>query len=650
MKRKGAVGENRRKQQKLAAEAELRTGAFGGNWDDTEQSYEMVPRKSERVRKVVEGLPIKGSDGRVTRVVRHEESEEEEASEEEEEKEEEAERPAEDAEAEESEEEATPLPTLKETIAQLVSDLTSEPEEHLANLHRLRKMSRSKNPATCQLSLLALVPAFKAICPLYRIRALTDAERREKVSKDVARSRQFEQLLVGHYKLYVETLTEYAKVSVHTAGALPFEVNRGRLATTAACELAAALRHFNFRNEVFTVVIRRLNRKPADEGDLKVFRKAVQTLEQLLADDQASGDISFDIARLLTKSIKDKKFRVDESVVNVLLSLSVLSDYDPHSNDKEEKPKMKKKDRVHLSKKQRKALKETRAIEDELRKAEHAVLAEERERFQAQILKMLLQLYFEMLKHRPEHLMAAVLEGLARHAHMANLDLMGDFMEVLREVVRDTLAEDEPLVGTRLRQVLLATVTAFSLVALNHQYKRLKVLYDYLLFIQALYHVTPYVGIDPDVELSHKLLRLADPLAAGADPRPAVNVSTVLELYLRGLNHVFFLSRNGTPARACAFVKKIYMLLAHCPEKLAVALLKFVDKLSTRHSEIAGLWSTDDRVASTQGFDMDGDDLEYAYGDQAVVWECVFLEKHYAKEVTKAARLVAQWAAKENKD
>ncbi|ODQ81303.1 hypothetical protein BABINDRAFT_160664 [Babjeviella inositovora NRRL Y-12698] len=661
-KRGGKQGEDRRKKQRQDADALLSTGVFGNsekekyvNSEDEEQDYELKPRRMQNLEETVEGLPTKGADGKVTRVMRAKvvRKEQPKAEEKPVEAVEEAAMPEVVSESEEEEEDdLTPqerLVKLKEEIAHLVSGLIEEPEENIRNLNRLRKMAESKNPLTQRLSLLSMVPAFKAIAPSYRIRALTDAEKREKVGRDVARARHFEEHLVANYKNYIDLLTRLAKVSVHTPNATEHEIISGRIATSAACELASALRFFNFRAELLVIIIRRLNKRPADGADLKVFLKCITTLEELLTGDADSGDVSFDVVRILQKALRDKKFRVDESVVNLFLSLNILTDYDPFVQDDKPNRKVNKKDRVHLSKTQRKARKENIAIEEEMRQAEHAVSAVEREKFQAQILKMLLTTYLEILRSKPQELMAAVLEGLAKHAHMTNFELLGDFMEVLREIVRDLLVEEE-LTSGEIRQVLLAIVTAFSLLGSNLQYKQLKVSIDLSAFINALYTITPQIAMDADLEFSHKSLRLADPLALANEPfKPAVNVSTKVELWLKAMNHIFFLSRNGTAPRAAAFTKKIYMALLQTPEKSSIALLKFIDKLMTRHSTIASLYSTEDRVSTVQSFSLQGTDLMRANGEMAMLWENNLLEKHYSTVVVKGLKNMQSKAKEENK-
>lgn len=104
-----------------------------------------------------------------------------------------------------------------------------------------------------------------------------------------------------------------------------------------------------------------------------------------------------------------------------------------------------------MSKKERKARKERKEIDEEMRKAEQTITIEEREKYQSQVLKMLLALYLEILKagshtssipnNNANDLMASVLEGLARFGQMANFDLLGDFLEVLREIMTDIMDE-----------------------------------------------------------------------------------------------------------------------------------------------------------------------------------------------------------------
>lgn len=685
-KRKSNAVENRRKKQKAHNDSLLLSGLFSkgsndvGDWENEEQYYELAPRSVETTQ-TIEGLPIK-KGGKVQRVVReHHQEDAKENESEESDREPEEQNESEDEQIQQEEaEQLSPqekLTKIKEEIAQYASLLMEDPEENISSLTKLRKLAQSKEFATSQLAILALVPVFKSLAPGYQIRPLSDAEQRERVSKEVARLRNFEQSLVLNYQHYIELLAKLARVlALNSSGNKKItstQIKQGHAATNAACELClSSLKYFNFKSELFTIPIRRLNRKPQDKSDMRIFHKCLRTLETLLRDDKDHGSITFDVVRIMSKTIKDKKFRVDESVINVFLSLSLLEGYDPNGvKDDGSEVKRKKKDRVHLSKKERKARKEMKVIEEEMRKAEQTITAEERERYQAQTLKLLLKLYLEILraastimeeKSDASLLMAAVLEGLSRFGQMANFDLFGDFLEVLREIMLNiieehTLESDKFNVGgdsdtggiytkDETRKLLLSIVAAFALMINHKEVGRLPISVDLSKFVSALYLVLADLSLDADLEYSHKSLRLADPLdESGLAQRPAVNVSTEAELLLKSMDFIFFRSRVGSQARAIPFIKRLYLSSLQTPEKTTIALLKFVGKLLGRYGEgLKGLWSTEDRIAGEgdyilgiekEGFEVD---IERSNVGSAVLWENVLLDKHYCPIIRDGSR------------
>lgn len=683
-KRKANAVETRRKKQRAENDALLTSGLFnkGSNkvddWENEEQDYELTPRHIETAE-TVEGLPIKRA-GVIQRVVREKLQQEPAEDENDDDVQPEIEQHSESEESEQEEvETATPqekLARIKEEISSYASRLMEDPEENISCLTKLRKLAQSPQFATSQLAVLALVPVFKSLAPGYQIRPLTETEQREKVGKEIARLRNFEQSLVTNYQLYIELLTKLARVLALNSNGnkkiSPTQIKQGHAATSAACELCtSSLKYFNFRSELFTIPIRRLNRKPKEAADMQMFHKCLRTLESLLQEDKDHGSITFDIVRIMCKTIKDKKFRVDESVVNVFLSLSLLADYDPNGVKDEPTVKTKKKDRVHFSKKQKKARKEMKAIEEEIRKAEHTITAEERERFQAQTLKTVLKLYLEILKAASTSmeeksdaslLMAAVLEGLSKFGQMANFDLFGDFLEVLRETMLNIFEEhsleaDKYNIGEssdsggmytkdEIRKLLLAVVAAFALMVNHKEVGRLPISVDLSKFVSALYLMLADLSLDADLEFSHKSLRLADPLEdSGIAYRPAVNASTEAELLLKSLDFIFFRSRVGSQARATPFIKRLYISSLQTPEKTTIALLKFVGKLLGRYGDtLKSLWSTEDRISGESeyvlGIEKEGFEVDFERSNvgSAVLWENLLLDKHYCPIIRDGSR------------
>lgn len=685
-KRKASVAERRHKKIREDLDAQLSSGVFSNkkhdedDWENEEQDYELRPRQL-KTENTIESLPIK-KGGIVQRVVRDVIEEEAEPTPVEEPKSAEG-AENDDEEQEEEQEEEDPLTPqeklikIKEEIADYASRLIEDPEENTSCLTKLRRLAESPDFASSQLAILALVPVFKSLAPGYRIRPLTEAEKKERVGKDVARQRNFEQSLVLNYQHYIELLTKLARVlalnSQNSKKITPSQVKQGQVATRAACELClSSLRYFNFRAELFTIPIRRLNKKPKDGVDSQLFFSCLRTLETLLKEDKDHGSISFDITRIMCKVIKDKKFRVDEAVVNILLSLSLLEDYDPNGNKDEPKEKTKKKNRVHLSKKQKKQRKELKEIEAEMAKAEQAVTAEERERYQAQTLKLLLTFYLEILKagsfsadenNDANNLMAAVLEGLSRFGQMSNFDLLGDFLEVLKETMCNIIEEHTlesnkygiadtefksggVYTSEEIRKVLLCVVAAFALVTNHREVGRLPISVDFSKFVSALYLMIADICLDADLEFSHKSLRLADPLEGdSASYKPAVNVSTKAELLLKSLDFIFFRSRVGSLARALPFIKRLNISCLQTPEKTSIATLKFIGKLLARYGEgLKGLWSTEDRITGEGNYILGLEkedfevDIERSNIGSAVLWESVLLDKHYCPIIRDGSR------------
>ena len=694
MGKRQSTNDQRAKRFKLAngllSEGLFSKGSAVKDWDNEEQSFELQPRRARLEE--VDALPIKraGIVERKTRnVVPKEESDDE------------SDHGSEDgSDAEDkdsSEQEAVPCATkdtiapierlrnIKEQVALLASQVMEDPEENVSALVSLRKLAQSPDVVTGRLAVLALVPVFKSLAPGYRIRPLTEAEQRVKVAKDLARQRRFELALVTNYRDYIELLGKHARVSAMNSqnrkGATAQQIKQGYIATKAACELCnSSLRHFNYSEELLTILIRRLNRRPIDALDLEVFTLCLRTLETLFKDDKEHGALTFSLVRILCKVIRDKNFRVDEAVVNVLLSLSLLDDYDPTDTKKAASPKTKKKDRVHLSKKQRKQRKELKAIDEEMRKAEQALTAEEREKYQSDTLKQVFKLYLEVLKDASVNedsaaklLVAAVMEGLARFGQMANFELLGDFLEVLKETMNGVLeahALQTDIYGIEkdlqessgiftpqeVRKLLLCISAAFSLV-LNHvEAGRLPFSFDLSTFIKALHLVVLDVAVSADLEFSHKSLRLADPLAASNVPeKPAVNVSTNAELFIKCLDFVFFRSRSGSLACAIPFVKRLYMALLQMPERTSIATLKFVAKLTVRYGNgLHSLWSSEDRIVADGNYvlGIEKENMEVALErmnvGSAVLWENVLLDKHYCNIIKDGARSIMK-SSKETK-
>ncbi len=626
----------------------------GSDWDNEEQDYELRPRKLVQKDEVAEALPIITADGKIQRVSKAprkpkkvEEEKEESESEVEEDDDEEENNDDDESDNEENDKifdfqdiSEKALTATKEEIASLAELLFSDSENSISSLTKIRKMASTKNIKIKRIVFLSLIPIFKGLIPGYKIKPLTPLEEKEKASKEVKLRRNFEQSLALNYKAYIDLLSETYHNCIKTQCEKGDDnINLLLLSNTTisvACELLSNFSQFNFANDLISLIVRKLGRRSQID---KTFWKCVSTFENLLKDD-LTGEVSFDILRQTTKMFRNLNYKINENVVTIFLSLNILTDYDPNKIEEEEsqKPKMKKKDRVHLSKKQRKARKEQKKIDEEINKADTIVSAETLDRYQGEILKMLMITYLNILKGRNSDLIGAALEGLVKFGHKANADMLGDLLEVLRELTGELDIGDNN--ETVLRQTLLCIVTAFSLITGQAHYK---VPVDLTSFVVKLYDILYIVSIDADVELSRKSLRLDDPLEdnSAKKRRRLFNVSTKTELVLKALERIFFSGHTTNKLRVEAFTKKLYTCLLQLPEKSDIAVLRFFEQMMARYPVIGGLYSTEDRIANGS-YLMEASHPEQSNPEAAMIWETVLLEKHYSPTVVKLSRQLAK--------
>lgn len=137
----------------------------------------------------------------------------------------------------------TRIQMAKEQIAGICQDILADPEssvrvclycsivcgshvEQLGLLRRLHTFSLAQiispqtqtlilnDPVIRRLAMISQLAIFKDIIPGYRIRALSDTEKVEKVSQMVARTREWEQGLVSVYQTYLRSLESESKGSL----------------------------------------------------------------------------------------------------------------------------------------------------------------------------------------------------------------------------------------------------------------------------------------------------------------------------------------------------------------------------------------------------------------------------------------------------
>ncbi|EMD92779.1 hypothetical protein COCC4DRAFT_139010 [Bipolaris maydis ATCC 48331] len=633
---------------------------------DLEQDYETRPRKLKK-QKENKKLPVRAAEGWVAPQPTAEDIKEEEDSDSflgtgsEDEGDE-----GTDREEEEVEEKKPKIPArqqileAKEELARIASLINEDPEEHIGALKTLQALADSENFTVKKLTLATQASIFKDIIPGYRIRPLSEEKMQEKISKEVKKLRQFEQKLVSGYETYVKHLAKLAKAS----GSDKEQVaSLATVAVSCACNLLNAVPHFNFRTELLKILVGKLSTRKVDAD----FVRCREAMEKLFENDE-DGNVSLEGVTMLTKMMKSRNYHFDESVLNTFLHLRLLSEFahkaSYHSVDKAEEPtvngKKQKQKREFRTKRLRKELKEKKAIEKEFKEADAAVSHEERDRMQAETLKMVFVAYFRILKARSAKLMGAVLEGLARYAHLINQDFFGDILEALRDIIAtaeltaaaaamdddDDASEDDDNEAPErnlTRESLLCVITAFALLEGQEGAKTASALkLDLSYFITHLYRTLHPVALNPDIELSSKSLHLADPTAGTSHADTAkINVQTTIVLLIRSLSSVLLPAtsiRAVPPLRVAAFAKQLMTISMHLPEKSCVAMLGLLNRIAKTHGKkVAPLWNTEERRGDGV-FDPLKPEIEGSNPFAGTVWEGEILRRHFAPSVREAVK------------
>ena len=622
-----------------------------------EQDYEQRPRKQKKKEKENTRLPIKTAEGRLEQLkvpeVTHDDDDGWLSSE--------------HGSIEDSgpvqEEIRIPIRQqileAKEELARLASLVNEDPEEHAGTFRALGQIAASSDPTIKRLALATQFAVYKDVIPGYRIRPIAEVDQTEKVSKDVRRLRAFEQSLVSSYQAYIKDLAACAQARQKGASEGASHVKRVAIACT--CALLIAVPHFNFRGELLKILVGKMSTNQIDAD----FVKCRETIESLFRSDE-DGTSSLDAVGLITRMMKARNYQLDESILNTFLHLRLLSDFsskasqnrvDKESTDRHyggKKPKVKKEFRT---KKQRKIMKEKKAVEKEFKEADATVSHEQRDRMQAETLKLVFVTYLRILKVRVPHLMGAVLEGLAKYAHIINQDLFGDLLEILKifisnhkvslgvdEEEEDAKEEDESsgTVRDSIRESLLYITTAFALLEGQDIARSAPSLnLDLTDFIAHLYRCLHSLCLEPDIELSHKSLRLPDPHAPPpaslTSTAPRVNLQTTTVLMLRALTSILT-PRSAPPVRLGAFTKQLFTSTLQLPEKSALAMVSLLNNVTKIHGrKVAALWNTEERKGDGV-FDAMRGDLESSNPFASTIWDGELLKLHYAPAVREGIR------------
>lgn len=271
------------------------------------------------------------------------------------------------------------------------------------------------------------------------------------------------------------------------------------------------------------------------------------------------------------------------------------------------KNRMEKKLKGKISKKEKKRKREMKKLEKEMQETEAVESQQKRAKLQTEILKFVFVTYFRVLKtvgHSP--LLSPVLEGLAKFAHLINVDFFNDLMGALR-----TLLDNKELT---LRETLNCVLTAFKILSGQGE----------------------ALNIDPREFYRMLYLSLLQTHAGSSSEDVPVALQCLEEMLKK--------RRKQVPVqRVAGFVKRLCTVSLQSEANSSMAFLAYVKSFLQSHTKVQAL--LDSESMGTGVFRPDVNDPELSNADSATVWELAMLGTgHFHPAVRLVAHHVAEGA------
>jgi len=543
---------------------------------------------------------------------------------------------------EEEEEEEDPkiankkkLINLKEELGLIASSIIEDPDNNIGKLKRLREISQDENIPIKKLSFLTQLAVYKDIIPGYRIRQLSESEKNAKVSKEVKKLRQYESTLLINYQQYLQSLDnviegyfKYKKLNINESEKKQNE-SKSLLLIAIQCltDLLTSVPHFNFRINILTAVVARMNIK----NPVEISNKCCKSIAVLFTKDE-TGEYSLEAMKLISRLIKNKNYNVREQVLQTFLYLRLKDELklpDKEEENKNKNNKRKKKQQPFLTRKARKVLKENKEVEKEMKEYEATIDLEKRQKMQTETLNILFALYFRMLKNNNNNrLLPTVLEGLGRFAHLINIDFFDDLISVLKNIMMEQYKNYMDNKGH-----ITSACTAFHCIIAAFQllFKQGDIInIDLNDFNRSMYAQMIRLSLNPNVgKVSNSLLKTDSVYRSKSE----------IELVLIGFEFLFIKKKQLSFERIAAFIKRLAIITINMPVNSVLASLYMIKSLFIKYSRLNQLMDSEGRVGTGVYMGL-LDDPDLCNPFATSLWEFGLLKSHFHPTVREYADYV----------
>uniref|UniRef100_A0A336M7G6 Nucleolar complex protein 3 homolog n=2 Tax=Culicoides sonorensis TaxID=179676 RepID=A0A336M7G6_CULSO len=502
------------------------------------------------------------------------------------------------------------IESLKFKIGVLCSGILEKPEEKIKNLTILMHMIDEKNKegrvnffTIRKMSILSLMEIFKDIIPEYKV-GVVDLET-QKVKKITLQRVNYEKDLLGYYKRFLtkmERLTSKLKVKrFQTLKASKQDIILAELAVQCLCELLSEHPYFNYSTNVAQLLVALLNTQNENirSNVYKCFTGIFKNDKRL--------DLTRHIVRHINNLIKKNQNVVHVELISCLLSLQIKNinlDAEKENEIKQKKLEQHKSRVINLSKREKKRKKKLADLERELLETKAEENKQTKNSKLVDIMKLTFTIYFRILKQNPNSkLLSVTLEGLAKFAHMINIEFFSDLIEVLYKLLQNG--------DLGYREQLHCVQTVFTILSGQGE----------------------VLNIDPARFYSHLYKNLLE-VHAGKNHGDAESIlMTVENVLIKRRKHI-------THLRYLAFLKRLMILSMQLLHNGSLGCLSIIKTALQLNNRLDVLLDTEQHVGSGR-YDPNIEEPEFSNANCTNFFEISLMSKHYHPTVKKYINHIA---------
>ncbi|CAJ0939822.1 unnamed protein product, partial [Mesorhabditis belari] len=458
------------------------------NEEHDEREFETKRRrfKGDLGENEEELLPIKLTDGTIIRPTRVKEVKEEEENEMDEHFDDVAKR-------------KELLDVEEQRLASYGRQLLANPQENVFKLRDMLKLCLGEGVHSLvrekiqQLATASMVQVWLDIVPGYHIRPLTDSETGgNKLKKETKKLVTFEEAVLRYYVKFLQFVEKQANRLNQRLPAwkeATFSHKMAILGMRSLCRLLLGAPHFNYATNIVTTLI-----KLTLSSHRQTVTEICTTFSQLFKED-LSLKLTLYTCRAIASLVKKKKSEVRPEVLTTLISLNIkeIVNEDKKSDKGRLIAKKYQIKKERKSKSVKKYDKQIAKLENDLKEVEAAETISEKMKTATQVMKHVFQIYFSIIRRMPNlYLLAPVLEGLSKFAHLLNVEFFEDIIKAMEELIDQK--------HLRLLDQIHCVNTVF--VILSGEGQALNV--DPSRFYRSLYRILASFPFENDTDLSHK--------------------------------------------------------------------------------------------------------------------------------------------------